>query len=1119
MSEFLFPQDSLLEGGFRLKALDVFNWGTFDSMSGVIHHMEVDGNTALLVGMNGSGKSTLVDAILTLLVRPVSRNYNLASGAAKRERNERSYMKGAFGRSSSEDDSRARTQYLRDEGKHYTVILGAFENKVTGEGFTLLQILYLVESKVKKIYGFYDNSIRLENLLNGQKNPTELKQSLKSIGFKIAESYSMYFQFFQKATGVFNQAMDVFNQTVSVKDIPSLDLFIREHMLEKVNWEDDLNAMFNHFADLNKVHQDLVALRKQVKMLSPLVKAGHKYLDHKNDLEIKKAIRKASESYFYKKTVELFKPCLEEMILSKDGIDDQIEVNKKELEGLTDKQHQIKNELENAGGSRLREIPHLIKNEELQLTNKKEKYQDFHRLLKNAGIEEKIETQQDFQGVKSKGSEAIKKIDEEVNILKESGDEYYYERVQLLKKQNAEKEELEALSTRKTNLPEYLVYLRRNLCAELRMNEIDLPYAAELIAVDPEEISWLPSIEKVLRAFGMNLLVREEHYHIVSRYIDRTRLQDVEGKGQRLQYLRVSAKRQYSDNFAILESKLMVSKLKFKPRHPLSAWVENEIRGRFNFQCCESVEDFQAAKDFAMTMNCHIKRPGGRHEKDNRDSTINPTNFILGWDNKEKRRSLYESISKRAKNIDECKRLIDNFEKNKLELGNMKTAWEGILSCDKFSEINYWPHQQSITALQLEKRQIENSSDKIKFLKKQLEEIQSKHQAISAIRDEQIGRRGILIQQIEKTESEINTAQEGIIAQEKSGLLSEARKVYSEIDIAFEESPLAADNLKHRKNIFDKQIVELERQMLRQIEPLQSNLTSYMAKFLREFNAFDDRLDAKPEYFKDFEGLQKSIIGEGLPEHEKRFKERLNEKVTQEITLLNSSLNLQKNKIRKKIEQLNKSLKTLDYNIGSYMVLEAKNIIDADIKAFQQALKDCIEGQFKDSPDENEARYVRIAELVNRLQEEKNWCNKVTDVRRWFSFIARELDKETQDERNAYEDASGQSGGEKAKLAFTILVASVAYQYDIDPHDLKCNKFRFVVVDEMFSKVDDHYATYALRLFKQFGLQLLIVAPLDPKARITEKFVQNYFHVVKNGNSKSNIYSMTSEEFERVASD
>src|SRR6185437_3688439 len=81
--------------GYRLVKLELFNWGTFDSTNGAVHSVRPEGATTLLIGQNGSGKSTMVDSLLTLLVRPVVRNYNVAAGAQKQERDERSYIKGA----------------------------------------------------------------------------------------------------------------------------------------------------------------------------------------------------------------------------------------------------------------------------------------------------------------------------------------------------------------------------------------------------------------------------------------------------------------------------------------------------------------------------------------------------------------------------------------------------------------------------------------------------------------------------------------------------------------------------------------------------------------------------------------------------------------------------------------------------------------------------------------------------------------------------------------------------------------------------------------------------------------------------------------------------------------
>src|SRR5690349_3400965 len=99
--------------GYRLNRLEVFNWGTFDSSRGHIHIVPLHGESALLVGKNGSGKSTIVDALLTLLVRPGVRNYNVAAGGHKQERDERTYIKGAFGRFSRDEDNRTDIQFLR----------------------------------------------------------------------------------------------------------------------------------------------------------------------------------------------------------------------------------------------------------------------------------------------------------------------------------------------------------------------------------------------------------------------------------------------------------------------------------------------------------------------------------------------------------------------------------------------------------------------------------------------------------------------------------------------------------------------------------------------------------------------------------------------------------------------------------------------------------------------------------------------------------------------------------------------------------------------------------------------------------------------------------------------
>jgi uncharacterized protein YPO0396 len=213
--------------GYRLHKLEVYNWGTFDSSRGNIHTVRPEGATTLLIGQNGSGKSTLVDALLTLLVRPVIRNYNVAAGARKQERDERTYIKGAYGRLGRDEDNRAEVQFLRANGNHYSALLACFRND-RGEALTVAQVLYLnSDGRADKVYCLAPEEKSIATDCAGLKG-TGVRQQLEKRGFRATTVYNEYHNWFMRATGIRAKAMDMFNQTVAVKDIQSLNKFIRE---------------------------------------------------------------------------------------------------------------------------------------------------------------------------------------------------------------------------------------------------------------------------------------------------------------------------------------------------------------------------------------------------------------------------------------------------------------------------------------------------------------------------------------------------------------------------------------------------------------------------------------------------------------------------------------------------------------------------------------------------------------------------------------------------------------------------------------------------------------------------------------------------------------------------
>ena len=144
---------------------------------------------------------------------------------------------------------------------------------------------------------------------------------------------------------------------------------------------------------------------------------------------------------------------------------------------------------------------------------------------------------------------------------------------------------------------------------------------------------------------------------------------------------------------------------------------------------------------------------------------------------------------------------------------------------------------------------------------------------------------------------------------------------------------------------------------------------------------------------------------------------------------------------------------------------------------------------------------------------DKRWTRKVTDVRNWFIFSASERWRDDNREHEHYTDSGGKSGGQKEKLAYTVLAASLAYQFGLEWGEIKSRSFRFVVIDEAFGRGSDESTRYALELFKRLNLQLLIVTPLQ-KIHIIEPYVANVGFVHNEEGRDSKLRNLTITEYQ-----
>jgi uncharacterized protein YPO0396 len=263
------------------------------------------------------------------------------------------------------------------------------------------------------------------------------------------------------------------------------------------------------------------------------------------------------------------------------------------------------------------------------------------------------------------------------------------------------------------------------------------------------------------------------------------------------------------------------------------------------------------------------------------------------------------------------------------------------------------------------------------------------------------------------------------------------------------------------------------------------------------------------------------LHADDLPRFVTRFKELLNENTIREVANFQSQLHRERETIKERITQINESLTQIDYNPGRFIALEAQPASDVEVRDFQSELRACTEGTLTGSDDEqySEAKFLQVKRIVERFRGregtaelDRRWTAKVTDVRNWFVFAASERWREDGREHEHYSDSGGKSGGQKEKLAYTILAASLAYQFGLEWGAIRSRSFRFVVIDEAFGRGSDESADYGLRLFAQLNLQLLIVTPLQ-KIHIIEPYVASVGFVHNEDGNASRLRNLSIEDY------
>lgn len=1108
---FDFIADDTLSG-FRLHRLEVLNWGTFDKR---VWTMQLDGKNALLTGDIGSGKSTLVDAVTTLLVPAQRIAYNKAAGADAKERSLRSYVLGHYKSERNEITGSSKPVSLRDANS-YSVILGVFHNAGYDQTVTLAQVFWLKDAQGQPARFFVGAERDLTiatDFANFGTDITQLKKRLRVGGCLIEDSFPPYGAWFRRRFGIENeQALELFHQTVSMKSVGNLTDFVRSHMLEPFDVAPRITALIGHFDDLSRAHGAVLRAKRQVELLLPLVADSSRHGELTRQIDTLRQCREWLRPYFASLKRQLLDKRLAKLAEDREKLGTLI----KRLEEAREIQRRDVDELKQAvadnGGDRLERLAHDIRQQEQERNKRQEKARHYDALTKTLG-EPSASDESAFLAQRNRLAllrDTSRQRDAE---LQNGLTEHSVNFAQGKKEHDTLSAEIRSLKARRSNIPTDQISLRAALCAALKLAEDEMPFAGELIQVREEERDWEGAAERLLRSFGLSLLVPDEHYAAVADWVDRTHLRG------RLVYFRIRQAARNKD-LPELHRDSLARKLSIKPESTCYDWLERELAHRFDVACCLTQEQFRR-ETRAITRAGQIKAAGERHEKDDRHRLDDRSRYVLGWSNTAKIAALEGQAQRLEKQMGDIAALISQLEKDRRTLAAQLDALAKLEVFSDFAEIDWSTVASEIARLMEEKRQLESASDLLKQLSEKLKEAQAALLAGETSIKEKTGELGGIEAKREAAQELARLADEIIAALLPEELARATRVLEALRTEALGEHQLSVESCDNREQDMRGWLQTRIDGEERKLRTLAEKVIKAMSFFKDEFKLETAEIDASLAAAFEYENLLEKLNADDLPRYEARFKELLNVNTINEIANFHAQLSREREEIRDRITLINQSLTQIDYNPGRFIVLESQPTPDADIRDFQSELRACTENALSGSEDAqySEAKFIQVKNIIDRFRGrdgqselDKRWTAKVTDVRHWFIFGASERYREDGVEHEHYSDSGGKSGGQKEKLAYTILAASLAYQFGLEWGAVRSRSFRFVVIDEAFGRGSDESAQYGLKLFAQLNLQLLIVTPLQ-KIHIIEPHVASVGYVHNENGRDSKLRNLSIEAY------
>ncbi len=1053
------------EEQFRMRRLQVLNWGTFSGL----HEVPIAERGFLFVGRSGSGKSTLLDAMSALLVPPALVDFNAAAREAERSGRDRSlvsYVRGAWADQHDEDSGEVATQYLR-RGPVWSALALEYRNAL-GRCVTLVRLLWIrgnssTAADVQKHFIVAERPFDLAVELQGfDLDLRRLKQRLGDVHHH--DSFNAYAERFRRLLGIGNDtALRLLHKTQSAKNLGDLNHFLRDFMLERPETFAVADRLVAEFAELDEAHKAVVTAREQIETLRPARAAHERLMAVRRERGELDELLAGMDGYRERQRLRLLDARLTELDTLDRGLEGEEGRRQQSLEQHQRELGELQARHREQGGDRIEQLQR-----ERDSVSRERDTGLRHRGVADAACRQLdwplAGTPQGFaeqlaqaRSLLDAGQDAAARADQrmlELGMQKKQAEDAFA----------SARAEIAALEAHPSNIPAHLQALRSRLCAALDLADAALPFAGELIQVRADEQAWSGAIERLLHGFALSLLVDERHYARVAAWVDATHL------GGKLVYHRIGA----ADglNVSAPPPRSLLHKLELAP-HAHQEWLHGELLRRYDYACVDSVQALQRSER-AITAQGQIKHGRSRHEKDDRHAVGDRRQWVMGFDNREKLALYKAEAGALAQQIAEADRTMAAIKAERAQQASHAAAAQSLANL-RWSDIDAAPLLTRLDAIEATLKELREGDVALRELGERIDvkekQVAVAQRLLNEVRDERRDHR----RERERLEKDRARCGEDVAARPLTPLQQQGLDARCDAGAAFTLGNLAERTLAIERAL-NQGIAALDTEAGEQSHRIVGCFETFRRRWPQDAGDVQANLESATDFFARLERLER----DGLPAHEARFFDMLRTQSGQNLVALQTHIAQAHKAIRARMEDVNASLEMVPFNRGSILQIKPEDRRLPEVIEFRQQLRDVLAHQRTDDRERAEAQFEGLRKLVARLAstdpEHKRWREQVLDVRLHVEFIGEERDAQSGRQLEVYRSGAGKSGGQRQKLATTCLAAALRYQ--LGDEDGGVPQYAAVVLDEAFDKADNEFTAMAMRIFENFGFQMIVATPL-----------------------------------------